>query len=105
MRYWAGECSYGDSKFEIMPHTLRVYRPNKPCGAPGTVQPQMDYSQGFPVPWIYKFTDISVPAQHTIEGKPFDAEVIMSHTFTADVDEKHVSAIIRNVLEHSTQRF
>jgi hypothetical protein len=92
MRYWSGECRFRDFRFEVLPHTLRVYRPTKTC--PGSAQPQMDFSKGFPSPWRYTFTDISIPSQHTFEGKSFAAEVTMSHTYSIAVDDKLVSVMV-----------
>jgi hypothetical protein len=88
MRYWASECDFADMKFEVMAHTLRVYRPRRKC--PGRFQPQLDFSRGFPAPWRYAFTDISIPSQHTMEGRRFDAEVIMSHAYGERDKEKLV---------------
>lgn len=82
MRYWAGECDFKDMQFQILPHVLRAYQPEEKCS--GTSQPQIDYSKGFPGPWILSFTDISVPSQHTIDGVSYDAEIVLSHIYGAD---------------------
>lgn len=82
MRYWAGECKFGDLKFEILPHVLRAYQPDVPCK--GDDPPQIDFSKGFPRPWELKFTDVSVPSQHVIDGKSYDAEVVLSHTYSVN---------------------
>lgn len=29
--------------------------------------------------WLLRFTDISVPSQHTLEGRRYAGEVVMSH--------------------------
>jgi hypothetical protein len=88
MRYWSGECDFDRMKFEVLPHALRVYRPDRSC--PGRHQPQMDFSRGFPVPWKYSFTDISVPSQHELEGRRYAAEVILAHTYSARIETKLV---------------
>jgi hypothetical protein len=88
IRYWAGECNFDDMRFEIMAHTLRVYRPKGNC--PGRYQPQLDFSRAA-APWRYSFTDISIPSQHTITGRRFDAEVIISHAYSVKKDGKLVS--------------
>jgi hypothetical protein len=88
MRYWAGECAFANMTFEIMPHRLRVYRPKDPCS--GQYQPQLDFSRGFPAPWLYAFTDISVPSQHTMEGTHFAAEVTLSHSYSERKEGKYV---------------
>jgi hypothetical protein len=90
MRYWSGECDFDRMKFEVLPHALRVYRPDRSC--PGRHQPQMDFSRGFPVPWKYSFTDISVPSQHELEGRRYAAEVILAHTYSARIETKLVRA-------------
>jgi hypothetical protein len=102
MRYWAGECDFADMRFAVMPHTLRVYRPVGNCA--GRYQPQLDFSRGFPAPWRYAFTDISVPSQHTIEGKQFAAEVIMSHAYSARKENKLVSFFVNLCVARPTRR-
>jgi hypothetical protein len=65
---------YYDS--HILPHVLRVMWPQN-C----TVTPQIDFSRGSPDPWNMRFMDITVPSQHTVDGKRFAAEIILSHTY------------------------
>ena len=72
-------------KFEIMPHVLRVYQPDE-CGE----WPVIDFSKGFPVPWLLQFTDISVPSQHTQDGQRYHAEVVLSHVYSMDNGAKMV---------------
>jgi hypothetical protein len=79
MRYWAGECDFQAMKFEILPHVLRAYQPAEKCS--GVVQPQIDFSKGFPAPWQLAFTDISVPSHHKIDGVGFDGEIVLSHFY------------------------
>jgi hypothetical protein len=90
MRYWAGQCDFDDMKFEVMAHTLRVYRPDQKC--PGPDQPQVDFSQAAAA-WSFAFTDVSVPSQHTVGGKRFAAEMILSHAYTGKKNGKRVSNI------------
>jgi len=87
MRYWAGECRLSKMDFQILPHVLRAYQPTF---CPGEFQPSADFSRGFPDPWVLAFTDISVPAQHVIDGKHFAAEVVLSHTYSIDQDDRLV---------------
>lgn len=102
MRFWAGECHFDDMHFEVLPHRLRAYRPEKDCT--GESQPSLDFSRGFPVPWLLSFTDISVPSQHEMEGKHYDAEVTLSHTFTVQKHDKQVSiAIFNNIRAWNSQ--
>lgn len=86
----SGECQLNHMDFEILPHTLRASQPKKNCT--GDSQPQIDFSKGFPVPWILSFTDIHVPSQHTMGGKRYDAEVVLSHTYTVEKHDRLVSA-------------
>jgi hypothetical protein len=88
MRYWAGECRFSDMKFEILPHVLRAHQPDLRCA--GSVQPQLDYSKGFPAPWQLAFMDISVPSRHTIDGTVFDAEIVLSHFYGVVEDQDHL---------------
>ena len=46
---------------------------------------------GFPDPWLLSFTDISVPSQHTLDGKRYDAEVVLSHVYSVNTDDRQVS--------------
>jgi Eukaryotic-type carbonic anhydrase len=73
-----GNCSFADLNFQILPHVLRAYQPRKSCD----VAPNIDFSFGYPVPWLLEFTDISAPSQHTQDGRRYDAEVVLSHTYS-----------------------
>lgn len=44
--------------------------------------PNIDFSRGFPDPWHLAFSDISVPAQHLLDGVRYDAEVVLSHVYS-----------------------
>ena len=88
MRIWKGECRLAKLDFQILPHVLRAYQPERDC--PGDYQPQIDFSRGYPFPWRLSFTDVSVPSHHMIDGKHYDAEVVLSHTYSVNNDEKLV---------------
>lgn len=60
----------------ILPHVLRAYQPA--C----SVEPKLDFSFGFPDPWILQYTDIMIPSQHTLGGKRFSAEIVLTHTYS-----------------------
>jgi len=91
MRYNAGECKLDDMDFQILPHVLRVYQPENACS--GKRQPSIDFSRGYPFPWLLSFTDISVPSQHMIGGRRYDAEVVLTHTYSVPHNtERLVSA-------------
>ena len=64
------------SDSRILPHALRAYQPI--C----SVLPAIDFSFGFPEPWLLRYTDITIPSQHTLDGKRFHAEIILSHTYS-----------------------
>lgn len=68
-----------------MPHGLRAYTPEH-CD----VLPSIDFSLGFPFPWLLVFTEISVPSQHTQDGKRYHAEVVLSHVYSVDNGKKRV---------------
>lgn len=103
MRYWAGKCRLSKMDFQILPHVLRAYQPNS---CPGEFQPSIDFSRGFPEPWLLSFTDISVPAQHVIDGKHFAAEVVLSHTYSIDKSDRLVRILINwtTGIQHTTRR-
>jgi hypothetical protein len=76
--------------FQILPHVLRASLPRR-CPS----QPWIDFSMGFPFPWLLKFTDITVPSQHTQDGKRYDAEVVMTHVYSMDNLKKMVRTTSR----------
>ena len=73
-------------RFEILPHVLRANQPDTPC----SYQPNIDFSFGFPDPWMLAYTDIVVPSLHRQDGKQYDGEVVMSHTYSVDKEDKRV---------------
>jgi len=88
MHFRKGNCLFQDMTFEILPHALRANQPPK-CG----FEPMIDFSRGFPVPWKLDFTDISVPSQHTQDGKRYDAEVVLSHSYSKDDKTKVIGNV------------
>ena len=80
MYFKRGTCQFDDMHFEILPHVLRVSQPDTACSQ----EPVIDYSFGFPNPWILKYTDVAVPSLHRQEGRQYDAEVVMSHVYSVD---------------------
>jgi hypothetical protein len=86
MNFVKGDCELGEMDFQILPHALRAYLPES-CG----IAPNIDFSRGFPNPWLLEYTDISVPAQHMQDGKKYDAEVILSHSYSVNKTGKEVS--------------
>lgn len=87
MHHGPGQCSLTNFDFQILPHVLRAYLPNK---CPGE-WPWIDFSMGFPDPWQLRFTDISIPSQHVQDGVRYDAEVVLSHVYSKNNPKKLVS--------------
>lgn len=83
-----GDCAFPELEFEILPHVLRVKQPET-CAQ----NAEIDFSRGFPIPWVLSFTDLSTPSQHVIDGERFDAELVLSHTYKRDIEERYVSSI------------
>jgi hypothetical protein len=48
----------------------------------------LDYSKGFPDWWFLSHTEITVPSEHTQEGKYYDAEVHLAHFYSVDHQRK-----------------
>ena len=89
MNFVKGNCRFRDVRFEILPHVLRAYQPAF-CG----VTPNIDFSMGFPRPWHLEFIDISVPSQHKIEGKQYDAEIVLSHTYSVNKHDRLIGNVV-----------
>ena len=87
MHFNRGNCRWGEMRFEILPHVLRAYQPKDGC----QIDPCIDFSYGFPDEWLLRYTDISVPSQHTFEGESYAAEVVMSHVNSVNKTTKEVS--------------
>lgn len=87
MHFQKGNCDFADLRFEILPHTLRVHQPSV-CHD----LPNIDFSWGFPNPWILTHTDVIVPSLHRHEGRQFDGEIVMSHVYSTDMVGKRVRA-------------
>ena len=103
MRYYAGECKLEDMDFQILPHALRVFQPQEPCS--GRRNPSIDFSRGYPNPWMLSFTDISIPSQHKIDGKQYDAEVILSHTYSVPQNTERLVSYLEFVQYYFLMRF
>lgn len=86
MHFNRGNCRWGEMRFEILPHVLRAYQPKDGC----QIDPCIDFSYGFPDEWLLRYTDISVPSQHTFEGESYAAEVVMSHVNSVNKTTKEV---------------
>lgn len=101
MQYRDDTCSWDDMKdqFSIERHALKIQIPTLPNGdidcvdPDGTRQfPRLDYSKGFPDWWWLDHTSISVPSQHTQEGKQYAAEVTLAHFYEISHPKNQVSS-------------
>lgn len=98
MRYQSGACNWEDiidnddamhrNGFQIERHALQILTPVDDDGdlqcfneTLGARYPRLDYSKGFPNWWHLAHTEISVPSEHTQEGKRYDAEVTLAHFY------------------------
>jgi len=86
MIFQEGNCKYEDMEFEILPHVLRAKQPPMPCSHP----PNIDFSWGFPHPWLLAYTDVVVPSLHRQDGQQYDGEIVLSHVYSMDEADKRV---------------
>eukprot|EP00545_Synedropsis_sp_CCMP1620_P000285 CAMPEP_0119029340 /NCGR_PEP_ID=MMETSP1176-20130426/40466_1 /TAXON_ID=265551 /ORGANISM="Synedropsis recta cf, Strain CCMP1620" /LENGTH=928 /DNA_ID=CAMNT_0006985675 /DNA_START=82 /DNA_END=2868 /DNA_ORIENTATION=- len=104
MKYQDGACTWDDlvdnddsihrNNFLIQRHALQILQPvdnngNLECfdeALGGARYPRLDYSKGFPDWWHLAHTEVSVPSEHTQEGKRYDAEVTLAHFYEVDDD-------------------
>jgi len=83
MAFQRGSCGFGRMRFSIERHALRAYQPMYPNGTIHCADAaNIDFSMGFPDPWHLVYTDIKVPAEHRMDEKRYDAEVVLAHIFT-----------------------
>lgn len=104
MVYKNGDCArFPDMNFTVERHALRVMQPlfadgNSMCREPANI----DFSMGFPDPWHLIFTDIKVPSEHMLDGKRYDAEVVLSHEYShKGKNESFVSGLFLKAIIHS----
>jgi Eukaryotic-type carbonic anhydrase len=104
MAYEDGSCQWHDivkngfseheNNFKINRHNLQILQPidddgNLRCGSTeGSQFPRIDYSKGFPDWWHLSHTEVTVPSEHTQEGKQYDAEVQLEHFYSVDFERK-----------------
>ena len=86
MAYEDGACKWNDivdnpnselrNNFLIRRHSLQILMPISEDGVlqcddrnKGRMFPRLDYSKGFPNWWHLSHTEITVPSEHTQEGK------------------------------------
>ena len=79
-----GNCArFTQMNFTVERHGVRAMQPLLPDGNSICSDPSnIDFSMGFPDPWHLLFTDIKVPSEHVLEGKRYDAEVVLSHEYS-----------------------
>lgn len=103
MKYQEGACTWEDlvdndesihrNNFLIRRHALQILIPVDEGGElkcynksidDDKQYPRLDVSKGFPQYFHLAHTEISVPSQHTQEGKRYDAEVSLAHFYSVD---------------------
>lgn len=98
MAFLRGSCGFGRMKMSMERHGLRAYQPMNPDGSVDCAEPaNIDFSMGFPEPWHLVYTDFKVPSEHTLDGKRYDAEIVLAHIYSVDKPNKHVSFGVRSV--------
>lgn len=109
MKFFEGACKWDDiidndsavhrNNFLIRRHALQILTPVNEDGElqckddsiGGRVFPRLDVSKGFPDWFFHAFTEISVPSQHTSDGKRFSGEVTMTHFYEeSDIPQNQV---------------
>ena len=97
MRYEHDTCTWDDMKdhFSIERHALQINTPQDSNGDIACINkdgqrkyPRMDYSHDTATWWYLQRTDITVPSQHTQDGKQYAAEVTLSHFYSIDDKNK-----------------
>ena len=109
MKYFEGSCSWNDlvdnrgsihrNNFLIRRHALQILQPVDEDGeleCNGREYPKLDVSKGFPNWFHLVHTEISVPSQHTQEGKRYDAEVSLAHFYEKDFPTREVRMFVFN---------
>eukprot|EP00977_Amphora_coffeiformis_P029124 scaffold38918_cov176-Amphora_coffeaeformis.AAC.2 len=89
MTFQTGNCRFNKMNFEILPHVLRAGQPETGC----QINPCVDFSFGFAEEWLLRHTDISLPSQHTLNGKRFAGEVILTHVLGVNVSNKEIGNV------------
>lgn len=85
MHFQPGNCIFEEMTFSILPHVLRAHQPPS-CGH----APNIDFSWGFPNPWILTHTDVVLPSLHSQDGRQYDGEIVLSHVYSEDKADKRV---------------
>ena len=99
MQYRGDSCDFDDMRdsFTIERHALQIHTPTYPNGVircedqNGRRYPRIDYSKGFPDWWYMARTDVSMPSQHTQDGRQYAAEITLAHFYEVDHFKNHVS--------------
>ena len=103
--YNDGTCNWHDitkngysihsNNFKIQRHSLQILQPINENGElqcddvkRGAEFPRLDYSKGFPDFWYLSHTEVTVPSEHTQEGKRYGAEVHLSHFYSIDFERR-----------------
>jgi hypothetical protein len=82
------------NNFKIERHSLQILQPideneKLRCDSDsGRLFPRLDYSKGFSDWWFLSHTELTVPSEHTQEGKRYDAEVHLAHFYSVKHERK-----------------
>lgn len=70
------QCTISDFTFSITSSGLRASAPfdNKNC-----IRPTIDLPNGFPFPWVLNWIEIKARSEHLLNGRRYDAEMVMAH--------------------------
>ena len=109
MAYEDGACTWDDivdnptsefrNNFFIQRHALQILQPLSTDGVLqcenhlGRRFPRLDYSKGFPNWWHLSHTEVTVPSEHTQQGKRYDAEVHLIHFYSVKHERKVCGAM------------
>lgn len=94
MAFLRGSCGFGRMKMTMERHGLRAYQPMNPDGSVDCAEPaNIDFSMGFPEPWHLVYTDFKVPSEHMMDGKRYDAEIVLAHIYSVDKPNKHIGKV------------
>jgi len=81
----SSDCKFDDFTWSITPHTLRASMPlnNEFCN-----RPHIDLPNGFGNKWPLQYMELHMRAEHTLDGRRYDAELQMVHLGTEPNEEK-----------------
>lgn len=91
------DCKFDDFSWSITPHFLRATMPPDDSFC---IRPHIDLPNGFGNKWNLQFMELHIRAEHTLDGRRYDAELQMVHL---GLDPNHEKlATISMMLEASS---